>query len=240
MEEAEKKKKFGIKDIIYLSIIFALTISLFLAIYIPLAKPGITYYGRKCQSFKVQNANLSQGQIVFIGDSITDLYPLDDYYYDLSLATYNRGIGGDVTGGVLNRLQVSLFDLSPSKIVLMIGMNDINGGKTNEQILNNYNQILNQIKTNLPLASVYCMSILPLNEKLLQYVSLDLSVINLRAKNLNDQIQAYAQTLGYNYVDLSSHVQKENGCMDDIFTDDGIHLNANGFALWASILKPIL
>ena len=56
MEEAEKKKKFGIKDIIYLSIIFALTISLFLAIYIPLAKPGITYYGRKCQSFKVQNA----------------------------------------------------------------------------------------------------------------------------------------------------------------------------------------
>ena len=89
------------------------------------------YWQLKYDSFVVQNANLSKGQIVFVGDSITDFYPLDDYYADLNLATYNRGIGGDTTGGLLDRMKVSLYDLAPSKIVLMIGINDIFGGGKN-------------------------------------------------------------------------------------------------------------
>ena len=62
---------------------------------------------------------------MFVGDSITDLYVLDDHYADLPQAVYNRGIGGDTTAGVLARLQVSVLDLQPDVVVLMIGTNDL-------------------------------------------------------------------------------------------------------------------
>ena len=106
------------------------------------------YYDSKCQSYSVQNVNLAKGQIVFIGDSITDLYILDDHYADLPLACYNRGIGGDTTLGVLSRLKVSLFDLNPSVVVLMIGTNDINGRLEVDGILERYEQIIDEINAN--------------------------------------------------------------------------------------------
>ena len=124
------------------------------------------YYDSKCQSYSIQNANLAKGQIVFIGDSITDLYILDDHYADLPLACYNRGIGGDTTLGVLSRLKVSLFDLNPSVVVLMIGTNDINGRLEVDGILERYEQIIDEINANLPDAQLYCMSIIPQNTQI--------------------------------------------------------------------------
>ena len=100
-----------------------------------------SYYENKCLAFSLENANYSKGQIIFIGDSITDGYPLDSYYGDLNLKTYNRGIGGDRTSGVYRRLKVSLYDLKPTKVILMIGINDINSGETNDEIIANYSQI---------------------------------------------------------------------------------------------------
>ena len=121
------------------------------------------YYDNKCLAFGVQNANASKGQIVFIGDSITDLYLLDDHYADLPFACYNRGIGGDTTSGVLKRLKVSLFDITPKTVVLLIGTNDINGGVGDEVILSNYRQIIDEIFDNLPGVELYCVSIIPQN-----------------------------------------------------------------------------
>ena len=199
-----------------------------------------SYYEQKCNSFTVQNLNLSKGQIVFIGDSITDLYPLDNYYTDLSLATYNRGIGGDTTDGVLNRMKVSLYDLSPSKIVLMIGINDVNGGRTNEYILSNYNKILNQIKTNLGSAQVFCMSVLPLNTGIEAYFDRDVSALNNQVMELNFGIKQLALDYSYTFVNLFNEVCSANYELRPELTDDFIHLNANGFQIWTDVLKPYL
>ena len=94
-----KKINLNKKDIIYLSAIsvlliitIVLSVSLYWANVKKLSWQANDYYNNKVMSFGVQNANLSKGQIVFVGDSITDLYPLDDYYADLDLACYNRGI----------------------------------------------------------------------------------------------------------------------------------------------------
>ena len=152
------------------------------------------YWQLKYDSFVVQNANLSKGQIVFVGDSITDFYPLDDYYADLNLATYNRGIGGDTTGGLLDRMKVSLYDLAPSKIVLMIGINDIfGGGKNNAYVKNNYNKILKKISKNLPDAKVYCMSLLPISLEL-QHIApqIDIAAKNNQVLEMNTEIQSLA------------------------------------------------
>lgn len=233
--------KFNLKDYIYLPIILLLIGSI---VCMSILWPNVnsddkSYYQIKCDSFAVQNANLSKGQIIFIGDSITDLYPLDSYYADLNLATYNRGISGDVTQGVLDRLKVSIYDLNPIKVVLMIGINDLNGGQNNEYVLSNYNNILSNIKQNLPTTSVYCMSILPLGTKILDY-GIDVDVRNTQIIQANTQIQTLCGTLGCNYVNLFDTVCDANNRLQSTLTDDGIHLNANGFAVWTSVLKPML
>lgn len=198
------------------------------------------YYQQKCNSYTFQNINLSKGQIVFIGDSITDSYKLDDHYSDLPLAVYNRGIGGDATDGVLDRLQVSLFDIEPSKIVIMIGINDLNWGRSNEFVIEHYEKILSSIKDNLPDSEVFVMSILPENKLLEQSSTVDVDKNNENIKKLNIQIKSLAESLDYTYVDLFSLTVDDNGYLRSDYSDDGLHLNNRGYEVWTSLLKPYL
>jgi lysophospholipase L1-like esterase len=147
------------------------------------------YYRNKVRSFAIQNTNLSQGQIVFVGDSITDLCPLDDYYSDLDLACYNRGIGGDITLRVIDRLQVSIIDLNPSKIVLMIGTNDVDFGYSYEKIVSNYRNLLEKIKENQPIVDMYVMSVIPQNKDLEKSSGLDVTKNTKTIQKLNLDIK---------------------------------------------------
>lgn len=240
-----KKLSLSKKDWIYLSIIVVLLAGV-IACSVFLGVSNSTnifrdYYNNKCYAFKVENLNLAKGQIVFIGDSITDFCPLDEYYSDLDKATYNRGIGGDTTDGVLKRLQLSLFDIAPSKIVLMIGINDINGGKSNEYVLRNYEKILQQIKDKLPSTEVYCMSILSLNIHITDTIpSYHFQEKIKQVKLINPQIQTLAENFGYTYLDLFSLTIDENDNLKAEYTDDCLHLNSAGFTVWASLIKPYL
>lgn len=196
------------------------------------------YYNQKCETYRMENAYLSKGQIVFVGDSNTDLYKLDDYYSDLDKAVYNRGIGGDTTSGVLDRLQVSLFDIAPSKIVLLIGNNDINGNRDFDTIVKNYKSILAQIHQNLPTAEVFCISVIPLHEKLNNIVVVDDK--NHTASLLNVEIKNLADEFSYTYLDLFHLICDENQRTKDEYTIDGLHLSAKGYEAWASLVKPYL
>ena len=198
------------------------------------------YYHSKCQSYAVQNANLAKGQIVFIGDSITDLYILDDHYADLPLASYNRGIGGDTTSGVLQRLKVSIFDIQPSVVVLMIGTNDINGGIDSDEILQRYETIIDSIYTVLPEVDLYCMSIIPQNKDLETYTNIRVDKTTPVILEINPRIQALAESKGATYLDLFSLLADERNLLIQAYSDDGIHLNENGLSVWTALLKPYL
>lgn len=198
------------------------------------------YYDSKCAAYAVQNQNLAKGQIVFIGDSITDLYILDDHYGDLPLAVYNRGISGDYTDGVLARLQVSVFDLAPSKVVLMIGTNDVNWGVSNDVILQRYEQIVDSIFATLPEVELYCMSIIPQNKQIETYSSIRVEKTTQVIRQLNPQIKALAEEKGAIYLDLFSHLADENHHLIEAYSDDGLHLNVAGLEVWTGLLKPYL
>lgn len=198
------------------------------------------YYDIKCDSYVTQNANLAKGQIVFIGDSITDLYILDEHYADLPLATYNRGIGGDYTDGVLGRLDVSLFDIAPSRVVLMIGTNDINWGSSEDTILANYEKILDAIYAALPDVELYCMSIIPQNTQLMEYSTIDVHATTQKILSINPKIKELAEGKGATYLDLFSRLADENNHLIRAYSDDGLHLNKAGLDVWTELLKPYL
>ena len=221
-------------------LVITLTVGALLAFKKAKSEEDKSYYDKKCEAYFLENANSAKGQIVFIGDSITDLYVLDDYYADLPLAVYNRGIGGDTTEGVLKRIDVSVIDLNPSKVVLMIGTNDVNAKRENEDILDTYRQIVNKIRIELPDADLYCMSIIPQGKALEDYTSVDVDLSTEKILELNPEIKKIAEEKGATYIDLFSHVADENNLLIERYSDDAIHLNAAGFEIWTSLLKPKL
>ena len=236
------KRKLSLKDIIYISSTVLLVGGLVTTSVLLTIKKNVEnsqdYFDKKVAQFTMENANFSKGQIVFIGDSITDLYHLDDYYQDLPLRTYNRGIGGDVTGMLLKRIQVSLYDLEPTKVVLMIGINDINGGVSTDTILKNYNDILSGIKTKLPFAMVYTMSILPINNDVPSYIAVKKSTE--RILSINEEIKEMASNYSYQYMDLFSLVKDDKNHLKKEYSLDGIHLSEQGFVTWTNLIKPEL
>lgn len=195
----------------------------------------------KTEAFAVNNTNAAQRQIVFIGDSITDLCPLDDYYNDLPLAVYNRGIGGDTTAGLLKRLDVSVLQIKPSKVVLLIGANDINGGISEQEILKNQKKILEIIAENLPETQVYLISIIPQNHDIETYSEINVDKTTTIIMNINEKLEEISKE--YNnvtYIDLFSALEDKNHFLNKEYSNDGIHLNGNGFEVWKDILKPHL
>lgn len=195
------------------------------------------YYDMKCVSFSAQNFNASKGQIVFIGDSITDLYILDDHYSELNLATYNRGIGGDTTSGVLNRLQVSLYDIKPSKVVLLIGTNDINSNVFDGAI-NRYEQIMNDIYKELPEVELYCVSVIPQNEDIEVFSRDRIHENNNKVVELNEEIKKLTAKYDATYIDLFSQISDENNYLIKDYSDDGLHLNVKGLSVWTELMMP--
>ena len=225
------------KTIIILTIILFVVSAIFGALIFCLrdCEESLTY-DQKVEAFIKENPSLEKGQIVFIGDSMTAKYKLNRYYKGLDLKTYNRGISGDTTDWLLSRLQPSLFDLNPSKVVLMIGTNDINYGKSSQEIANVYEIILQEIKENLPNAKIWCMSIIPQNTK----HSENAPINNATIIETNQKIQALANTFGYTYVDIYNSLTDANGLLDKKYSTDGLHINTKGYNVWTNLMKNLI
>lgn len=232
------------RDFVYGSIILILIISVVLLSAIVIVgkkdKEEITYYEQKCQVFNMENVNFSKGQIVFVGDSLTDGCPLDSYYQDLTLSVYNRGIGGDNTLAVIDRLDSSVLALNPSKVVLLIGTNDINGKRKPLNVLGDYEEILKRLSEKLPDTKVYCVSIPPMNKDLETLTSIDVDKSNATVLEINPKIEELAIKYGYEYIDIHTDLCDENGYLIKSCSPDGLHLNNEGYLKWVAKLKPLL
>lgn len=219
-----------------LLVAFFLTVTAIIGIFIMKYAKGTTTYEEKLENFISENSSFEKNQIVFIGDSITAGYRLNHYYPNLNLKTYNRGISGDTTDWLTTRLQISLFDLVPTQVILMIGTNDINGGKSAEEIASNYENILNLIASNLPNTKVCCVSIIPQNTE----YSPNASENNLRIQETNQKIEALARSFGYEYVNLYDCLTDENGLLKRNYSSDGLHLSQKGYRVWTEAMEEFL
>ena len=101
------------------------------------------------------------GAVVFLGDSITQLWEggLPAAFPGMKMA--NRGISGDTTRGVLIRLQEDVLVLNPVAIVLLIGTNDLDEAATPEMIASNVKLILAAIKAHDPKTPVVLCQVMP-------------------------------------------------------------------------------
>lgn len=172
------------------------------------------------------------GEIIFLGNSITDGCNWAELFSDIRVK--NRGISGDVTEGIINRLD-EVTESNPSKIFIMIGINDLARGKSKKEILKNYQIIVDKIFETSPKTKIYIESILPVNDsydRFKKHYSKADSVVSL-----NKELENLAEEKGQTYVDLFSSFIDSEGKLRDDFTEDGLHLNGEAYQLWKSLVE---
>ena len=101
----------------------------------------------------------SNDNFVFVGDSITEQYNLEEFYE--KLPTVNSGVGGNKTNDILYDIENRVYKYNPTKVLLLIGINDIIDNKNEKEIFDNINKIISNIQENRSLTKIYIESIYP-------------------------------------------------------------------------------
>ena len=180
-------------------------------------KWGRNNYKKVVKEFK--KSPLSNGEIVFLGNSITA--GGNDWSVRLNYPNIkNRGIGGDVTDGVLYRLnEITYYE--PKAVFLLIGINDLWNTSpiepTVDYISNNIIRITQEIKKKSPKTKVFVQTILPVEKQIYR-----------SPKN------------SYSIIDLHSFFVDDKGLIIEDFFSDGIHLTEQGYNHWVKIISPIV
>jgi lysophospholipase L1-like esterase len=181
--------------------------------------------------------------IVFIGDSITQLWELNAYFREFGLVL-NRGIGGDTTDIVAKRFFADVIQLKPKVCVIKIGINNTwpleNGEEqmTSEQIfdiiINSYIEILEMCKENSQ--KLIVSSVLPVS-----CVSPKLDERNELILKVNKRLQELCSQYSFEFVDYHYKMTRPDGkTLLDGLAEDGLHPRYKGYNIMANVLKPVL
>lgn len=184
-----------------------------------------THVERKL-SFFDQYASTA-GDVVFLGDSITEAGLWSEMFP--GVAVRNRGIGGDTTTGVLQRLH-QVTGGKPRVVFLKIGTNDLTREPVDRNVsYQQYALIVHRIQQESPGTTIVVQSLLP---RAAQF--------RAEVEAFNREIQKIAEQADVTYLDLYSHFLAEDGSIRDELSNDELHLLGSGYALWQTLLLPLV
>ena len=172
------------------------------------------------------------GRIIFLGNSITEMGNWKKELNDTTVV--NRGIGGDITYGVLKRLK-DITDRQPTKLFILLGINDIGKDIPDVVIADNYLKIMKEIHTKCPQTKVYVQSILPVNSTLPHFPQHYDKQEHILA--VNKLLKANAQTGNYTFVDIAHLFVDADQRLDSRLTYEGLHLKPEAYPIWVAYLK---
>ena len=185
------------------------------------------YRASKINNYVAENEKYADYEVdvAFLGDSLTDGYDVGAYYPQYLVV--NRGIGGDTTVGLEERMQVSLYDLKPKVAVMLIGANNM------DEMFSNYENILKGFVEKLPNTKIILLS--------LTSMSGEWGKKNQLAAYNNVKIKMLAEKYGFGYVDLySALLNLETGEIFDEYTTDGGHLTPLGYTVLTEKITPAI
>jgi len=173
--------------------------------------------------------------VVFLGNSITEAGPWSDLFPGKRVI--NRGISGDNSYGTWARID-SIIALKPSKIFILIGINDLKRGTPESYIIGNFDRIVNRIRTLSPKTTIYLQSVLPVAEKVMSNIYA--KITNQIVVQLNGNVKQIADKYHCTYIDLFNEVfVGEDGQLPRKFTTDGLHISNAGYLVWAAYLRKM-
>jgi lysophospholipase L1-like esterase len=195
-----------------------------------IAQPG---YG-SAFGFQGKSRPSVPGRIIFTGSSSIAYW--DSLANDMKpLTVFNSAFGGAAYSDLLDRLDELVIAYRPSAVVVYAGDNDLAAGsrKTPQGVAMDVQQFVTIVQSKLPGSWVYVLSIKPSAARWNSWHKM---------KDANQLIQEFLRTRERTqYVDVASPMFDANGNLPrDLFISDGLHPSVKCYAMWTSIIKPIL
>ncbi|MGN6743608.1 MAG: GDSL-type esterase/lipase family protein [Amnibacterium sp.] len=178
------------------------------------------------RSASTQDQAGTTGPVVFLGDSLTESGRWDEYFPELD--TVNAGRSGDTTADVEDRL-AEVIERHPSVVALMVGTNDFGLRATVEQVVRGTENILWTLHHQLPDARILVVSVLPRERERAEWI-----------RQVNIHVRQFAPSVKAEFIDLWPVFAEEDGELSPRFTSDRVHVNDDGYAVWADALRPHL
>jgi lysophospholipase L1-like esterase len=166
------------------------------------------------------------GPLVLVGDSLTRngdwgaLLPGEDII--------NLGVPGDTSDDVIARLD-QVTEARPAVVALLVGTNDLAWRRSVEHIVRNVETILVTLRKELPEGRILAQSVLPRGREFADQI-----------RDVNRHLWQFAPTVHAGWLDLWPAMAQDDGELNPAFTEDGLHLTAEGYRAWAAELVPAL
>ena len=206
----------------------------------------ITEYDRekknKKENYRILNKEYAlKNQTVLLGDSITDFFNWYELFYDFSKnsgqAVYNRGISGDTTDRLLERLNENVLNIEPKNIVLLIGTNDIGRGLPLSMSVENVSKIIENTKKVCPDINFILQAVYPINrgmrDKFEKRSNEKIDIMNKEFIKLSEKYDCV-------WLDITDKLKDETRNLKKEYTYDGLHLNINAYKIVAENIIPLL
>jgi len=179
----------------------------------------------------------NEDRVVFLGDSITDGWKLDQYFPGKGYI--NRGISGQTTPQMLIRFRPDVINLKPKVVVILAGTNDLAGNTgptTVEAIQGNVMSIVELARANH--INVVLSSVMPVNDYEIRDGKPVIQTVRrppAKILELNAWMKKYAADNGLGYLDYFSAMVDDKGFFKADITYDGLHPNAKGYEVMAPL-----
>ena len=206
----------------------------------------ITEYDRekknKKENYRILNKEYAlKNQTVLLGDSITDFFNWYELFYDFSKisgqAVYNRGISGDTTDRLLERLNENVLNIEPKNVVLLIGTNDIGRELPLSMSVENVSKIIENTKKVCPDINFILQAVYPINrgmrDKFEKRSNEKIDIMNKEFIKLSEKYDCV-------WLDITDKLKDETGNLKKEYTYDGLHLNVNAYKIVAENIIPLL
>ncbi|HVV73018.1 MAG TPA: SGNH/GDSL hydrolase family protein [Verrucomicrobiae bacterium] len=146
---------------------------------------------------------------------------------------FKRGFGGSEMSDSLAFADRIVIPYEPKLVLVYAGDNDVANGKSPERVKADFEAFVQKVHAALPNTEIGYIAIKP---SLARRKLLD----TMKAANL--MIEQYARsTKGVLFIDVFTPMLTPEGSpRPELFVRDGLHLNEKGYALWASIINPLL
>ncbi|WP_066347145.1 GDSL-type esterase/lipase family protein [Aliarcobacter cryaerophilus] len=181
------------------------------------------YYKHKVSQFEMLK-DINNIEIMMLGDSITDEGEWSELW---GKVVQNRGISGDTTSGVLDRLYT--LNLNTKRVFIMIGVNDIMRGVSEDIVFKNYKEIIKFFQEKN--IDVVIQSTLYIGESRKQN-------FNAKIEKLNQNLEEFAKSNKIVFINLNQIFAPQKTLLKN-FTKDDLHLNADAYKLWIETLKKL-
>lgn len=172
------------------------------------------------------------GGVVFVGSSSIRLWSeLEQDFKNYSAV--NRGFGGSTMHACLQHLDRLVLPHKPRLVVVYAGDNDIAEGRSPTQVHDDFVALADVVHQRLPKSHIAFVSIKPSPAR---------ADLIGKIREANTQIRDYVKTEPYlSYVDVFTPMLDANGKpREELFRGDELHMNERGYALWTSLISPLL